>query len=548
MFLRKYLYIFLKTLPVIRNIILENQKLKDRISTLENDLEYISLILKEAPGHMYWKTPDNLYAGCNYNQAKLLGLNDPDQIKKKDIEDIFNLNANHFKQQIDSKEAEIIKENDRNIFIHKTESTFEEPTTINGQTYVFLSVKKPVIKKDGSVIGMVGISVDLTKQKKLEKRLNRAIKQAKSDREAKDIFIANLSHDIRTPLTGMLGLIDSLDEHMADEIGTGKIQSLRLLTNKFLKFFNDILDTISSPGILNINREYVNTADLIHNIVGLFIPVANKKDIEINYILEENVPAYIKVYHLAFKSVISNLIGNAVKFTTKGCIDIHASYDRDKNRLTMSFKDTGIGIAQNKISKIFERFTQLNRNHASKSTSSGLGLFMVKKHIQTMKGRIKVESTLGIGSTFTFNIPITETKSAMPEELTLDEKKPITQLDLEPKTALIVEDTKLAAIALNNLLKKNRFTNDIVETGSECIQKLKLQQYDFIFIDLGLPDIDGIDLLDQIKQLPKCKDSHIVVLSGHVNSHISKQCFGKGANSVYAKPLTLENLNKLNTL
>ena len=151
------------------------------------------------------------------------------------------MSAIHFKKQVNLKEVETIKENDRNIFINKTESTFEEPTTINGQTYLFLSVKKPVIKKDGSVIGMVGVSFDLTKEKKLEKRLNRAIKQAKSDREAKDIFIANLSHDIRTPLTGMLGLIDSLDEHMIDETGISKIQSLRLLTNKFLKFFNDIL-------------------------------------------------------------------------------------------------------------------------------------------------------------------------------------------------------------------------------------------------------------------------------------------------------------------
>lgn len=507
----------------LKNIILEKNK----------EIELLHQILDETPCHIYWKNIDNKYLGCNSSQANELGLKHKKDIINKSVYDLIN-NKDHSKA---------VEYNDKMVMETGNLSTFDEHV----KKKYFLSIKKPLINKHNKIVGMIGISIDNTTQKVLEKKLSKALDQAKVDQSAKSVFITNLSHDIRTPITSMLGLIDSLKSKLNSDETLEITHTLEKLTKNFLNFFNDILHTIEMPGKVKSSQIFFNAKQMLNDVVDLFSESAKQKGVELIVETSEDFPLLIKSYDLIMKSIIANLIGNAIKFTNRGHVKITLCFQKNRNTLLLSVEDTGIGIPKEKLSKIFDRFTRLHQNHVSHNTSSGLGLFMVRKHVKSMMGKINVKSTVGEGSTFVITIPISETrsKSIASETTPLPHGTfPKINLPTDPRT-LIIEDTKLAAIALKDLLSKKDFDSTIVENGYDALNILKKQTFDVIFLDLGLPDIDGINLLPQIKAVNPTLKTYIIVLSGHINPEIHDTCIKNGADAVFTKPFSIEYLNEL---
>lgn len=511
-------------------------QLKETIQKRDDEIELLNLVLDQTPCHIYWKDTRNHYLGCNRLQANSLGIPNKKYIVNKSVFDLIE----------DEGHCTLIDSNDQKTMEYGIESQFEEPLFDNDQKKVFLSFKKPLRNQSQKTIGMVGVSIDISKQKELEGQLQDALAQSKIDQDAKDVFITNLSHDIRTPITGMLGLIDILKSNTKDHKNHDLCIKLEALTKNFLSYFNEILNTISGPVAMHNNPVFFDIAKVIHDISGLFEQSAEQKGLEIQTHLCPNLPKYCALDELIFKSILANLLGNAVKFTQAGHIEISANHDITHKELILSIKDTGIGIPSDYLDKIFDRFTSLNQSCKKQNTRSGLGLYMVKKHLDVVGGSISVTSTEHEGSTFEVRIPISHTTDSFDKKPSNITKASLKQLDTStPLNTLIIEDTPLAAMALKHLLVSKNFIPTIAEDGQSALKLLNEKNFDIIFLDLGLPDIDGIELLDTIKNLEKIQDVYIVVLSGHINPDITQTCIHHGADAVYAKPFTQDNFDHL---
>ena len=515
----------------------EINQLKEQLAESQKKNELFELVINEVPCNIYWKNLENKYLGCNSPQAAELGLSETTSVVGKTVFDFDSL---------DEKHKKIVDQNDQLVMTKKIESHFIERKYEKKPSF-FLSIKKPLFNKRKKIIGMVGVSIDQTKQIILEKKLNKTISQLKIDRSAKDLFISNLSHDIRTPITGMLGLIDALKPLVSNKKAEEICDTLRQLTSNFLNFFNDILYTISAPGVLKLDNEYFDIQKVIFDVMELFKSAAHQKNLHFEVKIDDKTPKYVEIYLIIFKSILANLIGNAVKFTDAGTIKIFTKYDFTNKNVIVQIADTGIGIPKEKISTIFERFSKLHQERTNSTTSSGLGLFMVKKHVQSLKGKIQVSSKVNEGTTFTVTIPAPNTQNTPPhiKGSSTHSSKNNKIIRKSNQRVLIIEDTKLAAMALDNLLRQQQFITKIVATGQASLDILAKEQFDIIFLDLGLPDIDGIELLSKIKALSTSKDSEIIVLSGQINSGMTTKCIGLGAHSVYTKPFSKENLAAL---
>lgn len=510
----------------------EIKRLNQVILKKNNEIELLHQILDETPCHIYWKNTNNKYLGCNSSQARELGLSHKEKIINKSVYELIS----------NKKHSKAIDFNDNKVMQTGILSTFDEYI----KNKYFLSIKKPLINKENKIVGMIGISIDNTSQKVLENKLSKALDQAKVDQAAKSVFITNLSHDIRTPITSMLGLIDALKPLLKSEETLNIANTLENLTNNFLNFFNDILHTIEMPGKVKSSQSYFDVKQILNDVIELFIESAKQKNIDIIIEISDKVPCFIKSYDLIIKSIIANLIGNAIKFTNKGFIKISLNYIQEKQCLELSVQDSGVGIPKEKLSKIFDRFTRLHQNHVSENSSSGLGLFMVKKHIKSLMGKISVKSTVDQGTTFLITIPICDVRDEPFEYNVTSANQQLSKINIpkQPKT-LIIEDTKLAAIALKGLLSKKNFESTLVENGNDALNILKKENFDIIFLDLGLPDIDGVQLLPQIKNIKSSKKTFVIVLSGHINPEIHKKCMTNGADAVFTKPFTMDYLNDL---
>lgn len=507
------------------------ERLNQVISKQNDEIELLHQILDETPCHIYWKNTNNKYLGCNSSQAKELGLSDKEKIINKSVYELTN-----------KKHSKAIDFNDNKVMQTGVLTSFDE----HFKNKYFLSIKKPLIDKENKIVGMIGISIDNTAQKVLEKKLSKALDQAKVDQAAKSVFITNLSHDIRTPITSMLGLIDALKLELKSKEALNITNTLENLTNNFLNFFNDILHTIEMPGKAKSSQIYFDVKQMLNDVIELFTESAKQKNIEIITEISDELPCFIKSYDLIFKSILANLIGNAIKFTNEGYIKISLNYKQQKKSLELRVEDTGVGIPKDKLSKIFDRFTRLHQNHVSQNPSSGLGLFMVRKHIKFLMGKINIKSTVGQGSTFLITLPINNISDVPFEQKVKIANKQIPKISIskQPKT-LIIEDTKLAAIALKGLLSKKNFESTLVETGNDALNILNKENFDIIFLDLGLPDIDGMELLPKIRNHKTSKNAVVIVLSGHINPELHKKCMTHGADAVFTKPFTIDHLNNL---
>lgn len=518
------------------HLIEQIEELKETIRKRDHEFELLSLVLDQTPCHIYWKDRSNHYLGCNTLQANTLGLPNKKYIKNKSVFDLIE----------DEAHCTLIDSNDQKTMEFGIETECEEPLLDSSQKKTFLSFKKPLRNQQRKIIGMVGVSIDISKQKELEEQLQEALDASKIDQDAKDVFITNLSHDIRTPITGMLGLIDILKSNTKDHQNHDLCMKLETLTKNFLSYFNEILNTISGPENMHNNPVFFDIAKVIHDISGLFEQSAEQKGVEIQIHLCPTLPKYCAMDELIFKSILANLLGNAVKFTQEGHIEISANYDENEKMLILSLKDTGIGIPSDHLDKIFDRFTSLNQSCKSQNTRSGLGLYMVKKHLDVLNGTISVTSELDVGSTFEIQIPITHTTDSfekVPANVTKANEK---KIDVSsPLKTLIIEDTPLAAMALKHLLVSKNFIPTVAVDGQSALKALDEKNFDIIFLDLGLPDIDGIELLDKIKDFEKTQGTYIVVLSGHINPDITQMCIHHGADAVYAKPFTNDHFKHL---
>jgi two-component system aerobic respiration control sensor histidine kinase ArcB len=509
-------------------------------------------LLTKMPAHVhfYWKNKAGIYLGCNDAQARSLGLNNGREVVGK----------TDFDLPWDKELAKRFWENDREVLTTGQPKSVEESTLINGEPAVVISLKTPMKDKQGKTSGILGISLDVTTQKRIEKNLIQAKEALEVANEAKQEFLQNMRHDIRTPLSGIVGCAEIIKATAHDpnikEYAEHLVDSSQALTN----LLNEVLELIQvGSQDRPLLKQKFNLATLIERIISLNQARAAQKNLSLLCHYDANIPPFLIGDSLRLERILLELVTNALNFTQEGEVAVSATLMRALNReiiVEITVADTGIGIPLEKQSEVFTRFKRLSPAYCGVHPGgAGLGLFIIKQLIDDLDGELYFESMEGKGSIFTCILPLKEALLASHSE--------DTQLTLLfcPKEAssakapkqdtsfviLLVEDNAIAAKVATLLLTRLGASVKVAYTGKAAIEEATQKNYDLILLDIGLPDMSGIEVAQEIRtfEAEKNRSTPIMALTAHVGKEEEKTYLDAGINEVLSKPLTEAVAKKL---
>jgi PAS domain S-box-containing protein len=411
--------------------------------------------------------------------------------------------------------------------------------------------------KEGRVLGAVIVARDITAQKNIEKELIEAKvfaelttviaegAKAKAETAAiiaeeavktKQQFLSNMSHEIRTPMNAIVGFTKVLLKTDLTDKQREFLVAIKLSGDALIVLINDILDLAKvEAGKMSFEQTPFKLEDSIISMVHLFERKIQEKNVQLNVVYDPSIPPIIIGDSTRLHQILINLLSNAAKFTSEGEITISVRIVNETDeQITISFSvaDTGIGIAESNIGNIFENFQQASVTTSRLYGGTGLGLAIVKQLVESQGGKIYVESQLGIGSVFTFVLEFTKSKSiAIPELDILEINKEQSNIKV-----LAVEDMMLNQLLMKTLLDDFGFERDIASNGKIAIEKLKTTHYDIILMDLQMPEMNGFEATDYIRNTMH-SNIPIIALTADVTTVDVEKCKAVGMNDYIAKPV-----------
>lgn len=374
-----------------------------------------------------------------------------------------------------------------------------------GETH-YISASGRVQRRDSKPIGITGIMTDVTDSRMMREELKAAKIRAEESNRAKSEFLANMSHEIRTPMNAILGFSELLLEEDLTEEQMENVKTIYESGDILLALINDILDLSKiESGKMVVNEEAFYLLEFLNSVMSLFRPKAEEKGLKLNLKIDKDISSQIVSDPDKIRQIIINLIGNAVKFSDSGKIDVSAKMkekDDETDILTISVKDTGIGIPQKKIEAIFDPFSQVDASTTRRYGGTGLGLSITKNLVELFDGKIRVTSREGKGSTFTFSIPV--------KRPTAEERE--AQVD-EPKKILIVEDDASTLRLYKKYLERDGYEVISSMMGKDALPLAEKHLPSMIILDVLLPDIVGWEVLSRLKKSEKTSDIPVIVVS-----------------------------------
>ena len=385
---------------------------------------------------------------------------------------------------------------------------------------------------------------DINKRVRIEKQLRVAQQHAEQSAIMKEQFMANMSHEIRTPMNAIIGFSDLLAKSNLDEEQRKHINAIQSSGENLLTIINDILDFSKiEEGMLRIEKIPFSPAALLHSLNVMFLPRAFDKNIQLNFYTAPALPEAVVGDPTRLTQILVNLIGNAMKFTNEGSISVKAELLKEETTnvlIRFTVKDTGIGIPEDKVDEIFERFSQANADTNRKYGGTGLGLSIARKLIELHGGTIRVESAEHVGSSFSFDIPYKKAVHVNSEE----ELSPAIPLAESKAKILVAEDNLLNQKLTAELLSSWGFAFEIVESGKQLLEKLRLGSYDLILMDIQMPEMNGYEAAQFIRQELKLQ-LPIIAMTAHVLPGEKDKCLSYGMTDYISKPIRANELNKL---
>jgi two-component system aerobic respiration control sensor histidine kinase ArcB len=378
------------------------KKAEEKIRLEKEKVELtLASIIENLPGHVYWKNKDSVYQGCNLAQAKSAGFSDPkEMIGKTDYEMPWY------------HEADILRESDLAVINNKETLTREEASQLanSDKVSIFLSKKAPLYNKNGEVIGVLGVSFDISDRKKIEQDLSQAQMAAEIANQAKSEFLRNMEHQLRTPFSGIYSIVQMLAEVENEPEKKELLELTYGSAKEFLDLLNDIIDfSRYQTEYTAVLAKKFDLKKLIEKTVTMQQAAAISKKLKLSAEYDTDLPAVFIGDPYRLRRILLNLLSNAIRFTTKGHVSVHIKLGKiidDKNLiLQLIVIDTGIGISLEKQSLIYEKFYRIHPANQNKYSGAGLGLHIVKQLMTDLEGEIELSSTPGKGTTFVCTIP-----------------------------------------------------------------------------------------------------------------------------------------------
>lgn len=382
------------------------------------------------------------------------------------------------------------------------------------------------------------------------KNTQAALKKEKIANRAKSNFLATISHELRTPLNGILGVVQILMKrpHLPEQYES--LKDIYQSGSNLLALVNDILDFSKlEAGKLDFSFEVFNFKDLAEDVIAKMAYQLDGKEVKLLLDYSNKAPNFVIGDELRIRQILVNLIGNAIKFTEKGHIKIFVkckSTKGEKANFSIIIQDTGIGIPQDKLEKIFERFSQVDSQYSRKYGGAGLGLAICYQLINAMGGRIGARSALGKGSEFWVQLSFSLPKNSTLANRLLHHNQLIQQEQLVKISGhvLLVEDNLLNQKIAKVMLEELGCNVDLASTGMEAIRQLQMNDYELVFMDISLPDMDGITVTQKLRS-EKYKDLPIIALTAHALEEEKEKFLAAGMNDVVVKPINQAQLSDI---
>ncbi len=425
------------------------------------------------------------------------------------------------------------------------------PANENGEnSIVWFNVIKKCFKDRKGKKYILGIGMDITARYQVETDLIAANEMVERSLRIKDQFIANMSHEIRTPLNAVIGFTDLLSDTHLNHEQDEYVGIIRTASQNLLSLINNILDlSRMEAGSLALKSEPMDVQQIVRDALRIVEAKAKPKGLELRCHTDEQIPATLMGDPLRLSQILLNLVGNAVKFTDEGYVEVSARLvkgpDENKHHIAFTVKDTGIGVPAEKQEAIFERFTQANTDTERLYGGTGLGLNIAKGIVDMHGGTLKMESTPGKGTSFHFILPFNRQESA-------DSTAPATpsvqtrRFKLEPGTTvnvLLAEDNAVNAMLARQVLENAGFTVTHVNNGMEAIEQLRQASYDVILMDIQMPVLNGISATEQIRAMDgPCSQVPVVAMTAHSLYGEMQRCYNAGMNGYVSKPFKPEAL------
>ena len=533
----EFSYIGIVVIDVTETVNRENELIDARIES-ERSRQLLQGFMDNATFAMFAKDLEGNYVLANKKKQEYL------QSFNKSTSDGSSKTNENTKYISDLEDSRVISANKPLVF-------YATNTHENGFVEYIKTVKFPLYDKQGNIISVGGISNDITDMVIREKELKSAKQKAEKAATAQERFLASMSHDMRTPLNGIVGMINLLNETSLSPEQNEYVEAMKVSSTSLRVLINDILDISKiQAGKLNIECVLFKLTEVVTTVNEIFKPEASKKNIDFTIEIAPGTPLWLEGDPIRLSQILNNLIGNAIKFTSRGFVQLHIQHSWiDHKQLTLEFEvsDTGIGISRYDMNKLFQPFAQAGTDISRIYGGTGLGLYICKNLIELQNGKIEASSLINVGSKFKFSIPykIISDKDALKLNSNTVSNTPPATVELpESLRCLIVEDNVINQKVAYFALKKNGIAADLANNGKEAVEILQKQptRYDFILMDIQMPEMDGYQATKMIRNSLIIKDLPIIAMTASALKGEHERCIEAGMNDFIPKPFMIEEL------